>query len=97
MSIDECIDFLGYRIDRIVQPLLDVNVPAVNGIMGTNKGIQLNRNRLCRMNLPDTELKKVKRVWKVGIYDDNNSHGVSVFEGNTLLDALLKAVDYIKK
>lgn len=97
MSIDECIDFLGYRIDQIIQPLLDVNVPAVNGVMGTNNGIQVKRNRLCRMNLPEEYLKKVKRVWQVGIYDDSNSRGVSVFEGDTLLEALLKAVDYIKK
>lgn len=97
MSVDECIEFLGYRIDRIQQPLLNLNVPAINGVMGTNNGIQVNRNRLCRMNLPEHELKRVRRVWQVGIYDDSNSNGASVFEGDTLLEALNKAVDYIKK
>lgn len=39
---------------------------------------------------------KVDRTWQVGIFDDTNSRGISVFEGNTLLEALNKAVEYVK-
>lgn len=58
MTIEECIIYLGHRIDAIHQPMLNLNVPALNGA------------RLSRVYLPDEELKKVDRVWQVGIYDD---------------------------
>ncbi len=96
MSVEECIEYLGYRIDQMIQLLLELNVPAVNGVMAVGGELQFNKNRLCRMSLPDHELKQVKRLWKVGIYDDTVASGISVFEGNTLHDALLNAVEYVK-
>ena len=96
MNIDECFEFLGYRIDSIRQPLLNLNVPILNGVSVVDGKLTANRTRLCRMYLPDDELKEVDRVWQVGIYDDTNCNGVSVFEGNTLLEALNETVKYVK-
>ncbi|GIQ67433.1 hypothetical protein DUZ99_02135 [Xylanibacillus composti] len=97
MNIEECIEFLGYRIDRIDQPMLDLSVPAVNGITATNEGLQVNRNRLSKMALPDEQLKQVKRVWLVGIWDDSNARGISVFEDETMIGALQQAVEHVRK
>lgn len=96
MTIDECINYLGYRIDAIQQPLLNVNVPFLNGVSAVDGKLRVRSTRLCKMHLPDHKLKEVDRLWQVGIYDDTNTYGVSVFEGNNLLEALNKAVDYVK-
>jgi hypothetical protein len=85
LNIEECIEFLGYRLDRIDQPMVDLNVPIFNGITATNGGLHVNRNRLAQM------------VWRVGIWDDTNDRGISIFENESLVEALRGAVDYVKK
>lgn len=97
MGIEQCIEFLSWRIDAIHQPMYNLNVPAINGILATDKGIQVNAHRLSKMAMPNEELKKVERKWQVGIWDDANSRGRTVFEGNTLLEALNKAVKYVQQ
>ncbi|QTH44940.1 hypothetical protein J4772_11365 [Cohnella sp. LGH] len=97
MNIEECIEFLGYRLDRIDQPMVDLVVPIFNGITATNIGLHVNRNRLAKMALPDHQLKQVDRVWRVGIWDDTNARGISIFENESLIEALRDAVEYVKK
>nr|WP_314462716.1 hypothetical protein [uncultured Clostridium sp.] len=96
MNVEQCIDFLGYRLDAIHQPMYNLSVPFVNGITANNTGLQINRHRLAKMALPNEVLKKVERKWQVGIWDDTNKNGVTVFEGDTILEALSKAVVYVK-
>lgn len=96
MTIDECINYLGYRIDAIYQPLLNVNIPYFNGVSAVDGKLTERRTRLCRTHLPDSDLKETDRAWLVGIHDDANFRGITVFEGSTLLEALNKAVDYVK-
>lgn len=82
--IGNLIQQLGYRIDRIQQPFHKANIPALWGC------------RLSKMSLPDDQLKKMKRVWQVGIYTETDSHGVKVFEDAELISALQKAVAYVE-
>ncbi|MBJ6360850.1 hypothetical protein ACFOQM_06000 [Paenibacillus sp. GCM10012307] len=96
MNIEECIDFLGYRLDRIDQPMVDLTVPVINGIIATSNGLQINRNRLAKMALPDEQLEQVQRVWRVGIWDHTNARGISIFEDKTLIGALKQAVAQVK-
>ena len=96
MTIDESIDFLGYRIDRIQQPMLNLNVPFFNGVSAVDGKLEVRATRICSMYLSDKDLKKADRIWQVGIFDDTNAKGISVFEGNTLLEALNKAVEYVR-
>jgi hypothetical protein len=97
MGIEQCIEFLSWRIDAIHQPMYNLNVPAINGILATNKGLQVNTHRLSRMALPNEVLESVERKWQVGIWDETNSRGRTVFEGDTLVEALNKAVEYVQQ
>jgi len=97
MSIEECIEFLGYRIDEIHQVMVDLSVPAINGIMATSGGLRVNRQRLSKISLPEDQLKEVKRAWLVGIWDQRSARGITVFEHVSLLEALKKAVEYVKR
>lgn len=96
MTIAESIDFLGYRLDRIQQSMLNLNAPFFNGVSAVDGKLEVRSTRICSMYLSDKDLKKADRLWQVGIFDDTNSKGISVFEGNTLLAALNKAVEYVK-
>lgn len=81
MTIDESIDFLGYRIDRIQHPMLNLNVPFFNGVSAVDGKLEVRATRTSSMYLSDKDLKKPDRIWQVGIFDDTNSKGISVFEG----------------
>lgn len=64
IAIGDYIQRLGYRIDCIQQPFYNANIPALYG------------HRLSKMFLPDDQLKKMNRVWQVGIYTDKDKRGV---------------------
>ncbi|MFC4305769.1 hypothetical protein [Cohnella boryungensis] len=97
MNTEECIEFLGYKLDRIDQQMVDLAVTIFSGVTATNGGIQVNLNRLARMAIPNHQLKQVKRAWVVVIWDDTNAYGTSKFENRSLTKALRAAVKYVKK